>query len=75
MRRMNSMLYGHQGAFGPHQLLVFAHRQLAPRGSFQDSGRCTMRLGTADVLGGGQRRLDLGQQAEQTARAAGAAPS
>ena len=28
MRRMNSILDGHQGAFGPHQLLIFSHREL-----------------------------------------------
>jgi hypothetical protein len=53
MRRMNSMLLGHQGASGRTDCMYFS---MASRvcGSSQDSGRCTMRLGTTMSSSGGQ---------------------
>ena len=46
MRRMNSMLLGHQGASGRTDCMYFS---IASRvaGSSHDSGRCTMRVGTS----------------------------
>ena len=54
MRRMNSMLLGHQGASGRTDCMYFS---MASRvaGSSQDSGRCTMRAGHLHVVDGRQR--------------------
>ena len=64
MRRMNSMLLGHQGASGRTDCVYF---WIASRvaGSSHDSGRCTMRDAHLDVVGRRQRRLDLFQRRQQ----------
>ena len=74
MRRMNSMLLGHQGASGRTDCVYF---WIASRvaGSSHDSGRCTMRDGTSISSVARQRRLELVQQPPAAARAAAARSS
>ena len=49
MRRMNSMLLGHQGASGRTDCVYFSMASCVA-GSSHDSGRCTMRVGTSIVV-------------------------
>ena len=72
MRRMNSMLLGHHGAFGPHQLMYL---RIASRacGSSQESGRWTMRVGTSMSSAAGRSPRSRRSSAEAGASAASAA--
>jgi len=55
MRRMNSILDGHQGASG-RTSSWYLRMASWTEGSFQDKGRWTMRLGNSTCSAGG--RLD-----------------
>ena len=68
MRRMNSMLLGHQGASARTDCMYFCDRQHGVAGSSHDSGRCTMRVGTSMSSIGGRLRLELPQARRAGAR-------
>ena len=64
MRRMNSMLLGHQGASGRTDCM-YLRMASCVAGSSQESGRCTMREGTTMSSRSGMRRSTESQRFEQ----------
>ena len=74
MRRMNSMLLGHQGASARTRCMYFSMASCVA-GSSHDSGRCTMRDRHLDVVEVAELVLDRLQRGEQIARAAARAVS
>ena len=64
MRRMNSMLLGHQGASGRTDCM-YLRMASCVAGSSQESGRCTMREGTAMSSSAGMWRSHVGERVEQ----------
>ena len=69
MRRMNSMLLGHQGASARTDCMYLRIASCVA-GSSQDSGRCTMRDGTSMAsMGGSSSSAAIEQRSERLAPA------